>query len=373
MSITYKAKRRVVRIVLLAAFFAVPFINIGGNPLLRFDAREMAIYVAGVSLTPSHIFPALLLFLSGLFFFIFITQLFGRIWCGWLCPQTLLLDCAGDLSFKIRNKAYDIVVKLLVSVLVVAGLILYTMPPADFIPRLANGDISPIWAVVALIIFLELLLVGRTFCKTVCPYSIFQSVMFDADTMRVGFHPERVNDCIKCKACVRVCPTGLDIREGLNNKCVSCASCVDACAKILAKLGKKTCVDYFYGRLKFKPFRVNTVITLVLASVLLVIGSVTMAKVGSDVQIKAGNVIYADGAYTVELSVVNKLDNNIAISIKSDDADVETEKPSYRIHSKDSILIPVKLTSGKDRADLRIEIFEHRREWSQIVPVELKK
>ena len=276
---TYRAKRRIVRISLFVLLFVIPFLKINGNPVLRFDIKEMSIYVLGVSLTPSHIFPAVLIIFACLFFFIFATQLFGRLWCGWLCPQTNWLEMASDISFTISKKdskavvkvkkGFNIFMKLVVSVLFTVVLALYFVVPQDLI------SIWHIIAIVALILFLEITFVGRLFCKTVCPYSNFQSVMYDADTMRVALLPDRADACINCKACVRVCPTGLDIREGLSNKCVLCASCVDACTEIMAKLGKKTCVDYMFGRQRLNLFTPNKIITFILAVLFLLAGLIS--------------------------------------------------------------------------------------------------
>ena len=288
---------------------------------------------------------------------------------------------ASDISFTISKKdsqavvkvkkCFNFFMKLVVSVLFTVVLALYFVVPQDLI------SIWHIIAIVALILFLEITFVGRLFCKTVCPYSNFQSVMYDADTMRVALLPDRADACINCKACVRVCPTGLDIREGLSNTCVLCASCVDACTEIMAKLGKKTCVDYMFGRQRLNLFTPNKIITFILAVLFLLAGLISFSRIGG-LSVHTDELTRSqDGTYRFELVIKSTFPEATVVQVhgKGENRALELPRRSYTLNKGESVVVPVAV-SGRYKEDsvmLYIKMYQGRKESVKNLTVELNK
>jgi cytochrome c oxidase accessory protein FixG len=149
-----------------------------------------------------------------------------------------------------------------VSAIAAANLLWYFVSPPEFFRRLADGTFGPVlggsWAILALVLFLDLAFLRATFCATACPYAKLQGVLFDRSTLVVAYDTRREWDCVQCNACVRVCPTGIDIRRGLQAECIACAACIDACTPVMAKRGKAPdLIGYFHGEPggPSRPFR----------------------------------------------------------------------------------------------------------------------
>jgi len=247
--------RRLVEALQGLVILGLPFVRIRGESALRFDIPTLRLHVFGVSLWMEEFFLVLIALLFFLFLVILITLLFGRIWCGWACPQTVIVDytCFVDRHEKrtIGHNAMAYAGTVGVSVLVAANLIWYFVSPYEFFPKLFAGDLGPViwgfWIVLATIFFLNFAFVRHRFCATVCPYAKLQSVLYDSGTLLIAFDPRRKNECINCMACVRTCPVGIDVRKGLNSACINCAECIDKCANMMARKGRKTLIGYFIG------------------------------------------------------------------------------------------------------------------------------
>jgi polyferredoxin len=322
---SFLAKRRAVYFLIVFLFFAVPFINVGGLPLIRFDLSELTIYFAGGVVTSSYIFTILLIIFAFLFFFIYLTQVFGRIWCGWMCPQGLSLEIIPIKDTRKKNPAAYYIKRITLAVLIAflgtCGTIRYTMDFNTFITRFTSGTIHFAWWFLALFIFFFILW-GRKFCTTVCPYSMFQSIMFDSDTLRIGFIPATAGDCIQCALCGRVCPAGIDIRDGLSSKCVSCAACVDACSGIMIRKDKLSLVGYFFGEGRFRPFKVNKLITLIIGIGFLIASSLTFMGVKElkvSVRDQSKTVQAGKASYTAELAFQNEFDETLFVQLLNDE------------------------------------------------------
>lgn len=266
-----QAWRRLVRLLHAILLFGIPFLRINGQSALRFDIPSLRLYFFGYVLWMDEFFIVLMATLFLTFLIVFVTVVFGRIWCGWLCPQTVISDITGfvDKAYK-KGLLYKIGAygaAFLLSVIIGASLIWYFVSPYEFIERLMKWQLGKIiwgfWIVLTAILFLNYTLVRRRFCATVCPYAKAQSMLFDNKTLIIAFDRRRQDECMDCRACVQVCPVGVDIRKGANMACINCAECVDKCGEIFSRKGKKGLINYFFGEpgTEGRIIRQNAVIT----------------------------------------------------------------------------------------------------------------
>lgn len=247
--------RRLAEAIQAIIIIGLPFVRIKGESALRFDVPSLRLHFFGFHLWMEEFFIVLvaLLFLSLLV--ILITLLLGRIWCGWLCPQTVIadftafVDKAGGRGLLHKLSVWTAV--FIVSVIMAANLIWYFVSPYEFIPRLVDGELGHIirgfWIVLTVLLFLNFVLLRQKFCATVCPYAKLQGSLFDNRTLLVAFDSRRKDECMDCMACVRTCPVGIDIRRGSNAACIHCAECIDRCAMMMAPKSKSSLIGYFFG------------------------------------------------------------------------------------------------------------------------------
>ena len=241
-----------------ALALGLPFVTIGGESALRLDVPAGRLHAFGASFAIDEAFVVLAAALLVTAAFLLVTLLLGRVWCGWACPQTVL----GDLTALVERRSggrrgrwrrlLGLAVVALVSAVVAANLLWYFVTPQELFSRLAAGRLGPVlggaWAALTAILFLDLAFLRARFCATACPYAKLQGVMFDRSTLVVAYDGRRDAECVDCGACVRVCPTGIDIRDGLQAECIACAACIDACTPIMARLGRAPdLVGYFHG------------------------------------------------------------------------------------------------------------------------------
>jgi len=255
--------RKLVQWLSTLLLLGIPFLKVGGESLLRLDAgsRTLLFFGTGIRIEEFYLFlVAVLIFVFGFFF---VTMLFGRVWCGWLCPQTALCDLAdwvdlkvGSKGSRVQGKALSAVIRqlfyLVIAGVVACNLVWYFIAPSQFFPRLLSGDIGTVagitLSVTFLLVYLDLALVRRTFCKTTCPYGRIQLLTMERGTLTLEFDPERKDACIRCGACVKTCPMGIDIKDGLQIECINCGRCVDACREVMEKRGGSGLIHYRFGR-----------------------------------------------------------------------------------------------------------------------------
>lgn len=259
-------------------FYCMPWINWAGRQALLFDLEARRFYIFGLVLYPQDvIYLTGVLILSALGLFLF-TAVAGRQWCGYACPQTVYteifmwierkiegtraqrmrLDGAPWNFDKFRKKGLKHIVWVLVGLWTGFSFVGYFTPIRALAVDLLHLHVGP-WTIFW-IFFYGLWTWGfagfmrEQVCLYMCPYARFQSAMFDKDTLIVTYDKERgeprgkrgrkadpqalgLGDCIDCTLCVQVCPTGIDIRDGLQYECISCAACIDACDDVMDKMG----------------------------------------------------------------------------------------------------------------------------------------
>lgn len=251
----FRPFRRLARVLQAIIILGLPFLRLDGESALRFDIPSLRLYFFGTGILMNEFFLVLAAVIFITFLIVLVTVLYGRVWCGWACPQTVLVDFSGFAQQKgtkgVPRKLGDILGVAGISALVSASLIWYFVSPYDFLARLTEGTLGSVivgfWIVMAIVIFLDLLLLRHRFCATVCPYAKLQGVLFDRNTMVIAFDPSRKDECMDCSACVRICPVGIDIREGLNGACINCAECIDVCRDRTEPRGKAGLIGYHFG------------------------------------------------------------------------------------------------------------------------------
>ena len=256
---TFRAWRNVAAWTQAVLMMGLPFVRMGGESALRFDVPTLKLYFFGSVIWISETYFFLLLFLLFAIGIMLVTVLYGRIWCGWMCPQTVLSDFSRSIErisawfsgHRLLRAAISHTMLAVFSTLVAADLIAFFVSPYDLMADVLSRSIGPwtfwSWILFSSLIYLNLAFIGQRFCATVCPYARFQSAFFDQGSLTIAFDTSRSDECMGCEACVRTCPAGIDIREGLQVECINCAECIDSCSRQRERYGKDTLVDYRRG------------------------------------------------------------------------------------------------------------------------------
>lgn len=257
-------------------FYGAPWIEWNGRQAVLFHLVERKFYLFGLVLWPQDVFYlALLLIVSAYALFLF-TAIAGRLFCGYACPQTVYTEIfmwvenriEGDRSARMKLdkgpltlrkfalKAVKHAVWLLISIWTGFTLVAYFTPVDELLAALPFNFSG--WELFWTFFYggfcyMQAGFLREQVCKYMCPYARFQGVMFDPDTLVITYDPERgeprgarkkgadakaLGDCVDCGLCVAVCPTGIDIRKGIQYECIGCGACIDACDPVMDKVGK---------------------------------------------------------------------------------------------------------------------------------------
>jgi cytochrome c oxidase accessory protein FixG len=268
----WQLRKNVAWTVLIGVYLAMPWIPIGGRPAVHIDLPGRNAFLFGQTFTNQD-FYLVFFILSGIGFALFVaTSLWGRVWCGFACPQTVFLEgvfrrierrLEGPRQVRIRRnlgpltadkvwrKGLKHVLFLGISLGLAHAFTAYFIPAPE-LRRAVLEDPSRHWAAFLWtvawtgMLYFDYSWFREQTCLIICPYGRLQSALVDADTVVVGYDPNRGEprsklndeggDCIDCHRCVQVCPTGIDIRNGLQMECVGCANCIDACDDIMDRV-----------------------------------------------------------------------------------------------------------------------------------------
>ncbi|MDP2106593.1 MAG: 4Fe-4S binding protein, partial [Desulfobulbaceae bacterium] len=207
--------RRAFQWSLTALVAIIPFVNSDGGALLRLNIPTLTLELAGHRFRIEELYLVWLFALALIFLFILITLILGRVWCGWVCPQTALSDTADWLNRHKHLRPLRHLGFILISLWAGATFVWYFMPPAQYLTLLVSGKLG-VWPVgttlvITGLIMVDLLFIRRLFCQDFCPYGRFQTILLDKGTLTLQAPQEELHRCIDCKSCLRICPTGIDI------------------------------------------------------------------------------------------------------------------------------------------------------------------
>ena len=276
----YHRLRILVTVVLLSLLFAGPFIRIKGQPLLLLNIFERKFVLMGQVFWPQDFVLLAITLITFFVFIILFTVVFGRIWCGWMCPQTLFMEMVfrkieyaleGDANEqrrlnngpldanKIWRKSVKHILFLSISILIAHTAMAYLIGTTDTINIITHSPSDHLAGFIGIIAFTGIFYsvfahFREQACIAVCPYGRLQGVLLIKDSIVVAYdwlrgEPRgkikktstieiKKGDCIDCKLCVHVCPTGIDIRNGTQLECVNCTACIDACDEVMIKINK---------------------------------------------------------------------------------------------------------------------------------------
>lgn len=338
---------RLLQFIVAASVLIIPFIKTSnGNSLFRFDVSSLQLHAFNNVVGFSSFFSAFIAILLTTFLFVFVTQLLGRVWCGWLCPQSFFSIRIEKYAKKIKNKSMrkiaEILFAALFALVLAVNWMMYFVSPYNFLTSLQNSSTMVIIGVVLfLFIFVDFALVRFKWCKYVCPYSKFQVVMTDDDTLFVGMIPGKESLCINCKACVRVCPTHIDPRKNPDADCIYCETCVTACNNVFQKKeNTQGILGYVWGKNdKFNFKRPNLIITFIISVVLSGILLYNIFSSHEPIVITFNDTVtdLGNGVYNVDVKIKNNQEKAIRVFFKDIDNKTEITPDGIRVFIQSSV------------------------------------
>ncbi|MFN0058465.1 MAG: cytochrome c oxidase accessory protein CcoG [Planctomycetota bacterium] len=270
----FLTRRRLVAWFLIVLFAALPYVRINGRPAVLLDIVHREFTIFGTTFHATDTFLLYFFAVSVVVGIFLITALFGRVWCGWACPQTVymefvfrplerLIEGSRNRQLQLDRTGADwrrllkYPVFLVVSMFV-AHVFLSYFVGIEQLARWVRGSPTEhpiaflVMAGVTAAMFFDFAYFREQTCLVACPYGRFQSVLLDQDSLIVGYDQTRGEprgkgksdggaprgDCVDCQMCVVTCPTGIDIRDGLQMECIGCTQCIDACDAVMARIGK---------------------------------------------------------------------------------------------------------------------------------------
>lgn len=402
-------KRTILSIVYLIVFFSLPFIKVGGEPLFLVNIPARKFILFGAVFWPQDLFLFVLGMLTFIVFIVLFTVVFGRFFCGWACPQTIFMEMVfrkieywieGDASRqkalnkkpwdsdKVIRKSLKISAFFLVSFVIANTFLAYIISVDDLFQLYREGLATNVGTFISLLIFTSVfffvyLWFREQVCIVVCPYGRLQGVLLDKNSIIVAYDYIRgesrskfkknevrtSGDCIDCAQCVKVCPTGIDIRNGTQLECINCTACIDACDHIMNSVGLPEGLIRFdseNGIANKQKLKITSRIIAYSAVLMLLLGIlVVLLASRSDVEttvMRTPGMLYQEqpnnrisNLYNIKL--VNKTHNLLPVILK-----LESLKGEIKMVGKDTLYVEKEnITSGEFFAIIDRQVLKNRK------------
>lgn len=392
-------------VVLLGLFFILPWLQMGGRQVILFDLPARKFHVFWLTFWPQDFLLLAFLLLLAAFSLFFFTALAGRLWCGYACPQTvwtevylwverkvegsrikqMRLDKADWSLNKIIRKLIKHFIWLLIAGATAVTYVSYFTPEIVLTHKLFTfqlGEWELFWiAFFTLATYINAGFMREQVCKYMCPYARFQSAMFDKDTLVISYDEKRgeprgsrrsdvhadykkeaLGDCINCTMCVQVCPTGIDIRDGLQYECIGCSACIDVCDDVMDKMSypkglisytTQHAIDGEPSRI-LRPRIIIYMVILTLFTSLFIFHISQRTSIGLDI-IRDRNQLYRETSGLIEniytLKLINKDEQDRTFDIKAEgieDLILLVDKNTILVEAGTVYDLPVRLRAKEE-------------------------
>ena len=389
----FQAIRRKLSSVLLAIFILIPFLQFNGEQAVLFDVKQQTLTLFYWVLYPQDLFIFALVFIAAAYGLFWVTRKYGRVWCGYTCPQTIWslmfmwvenrvigsrnqqisLDKQPWSVTKVSKKSAVYVIWAMIALITALVFMSYFIPVGRLYPGFFSLSLTGLetgWVLFfATCTFVNAGFIREKMCEHMCPYSRFQSAMFQPETRLVTYDvsrgegrgprrrnqtkPNGMGDCVDCKLCVQVCPAGIDIREGLQAECINCGLCVDACNDVMTNFGYQPNLIRYQAQ---APSLRSPKMTLGYAAgvLLVVIAMVAWTQIRSTMELSVlrdRNALYrtdylgnVENTYTLKLLNKSRSTEFVElVAIRSDDGK-ELLRQDYEINAQEQLNVATALT-----------------------------
>ncbi|HTQ47456.1 MAG TPA: cytochrome c oxidase accessory protein CcoG [Polyangiaceae bacterium] len=389
----FHVARLVVFALLIGLWIALPIVKIGGHPAVFLDVDDRRFFLFGATFNSQDTWLLFFLLTGVGFGLVYATALAGRVWCGWACPQTVFLEgvfrrierwIEGPREKRVRRNAGPWTVDKLVrksatQVLYVVASIgvahvflsyFVSIPKAFEMVRESPSMHPEAFAWVAALsaaFYLNFAWFREQLCVVLCPYGRLQSALLDEHSLVVGYDVRRgeprgkkgtagAGDCVDCKRCVVVCPTGIDIRNGVQMECLACTQCIDACDEIMGRLGRPRGLIRYDSQdgLAGKPRRIVRP-RVILYSVLLVVGAVVaLLATRRRTDFEATLLRLPGEPYTLDDGQVR---NSLQLHLVNKRADLERYRIQVEHADGMTVVLPMQEVALQSMASTRVPLF----------------